>query len=1033
MTKQVQHFWLLLASILTSSIAFSQPSNDDPCNAIPLTVNSSCTYSTYTNASATASSGVPAPGCANYSGGDVWFTVTVPAGGQITVDGIQGVVTDGGMAIYSGSCGSLSLVACNDDSSPNGLMPMITLTGQTPGATLWIRFWEYGNNNNGTFGICATQPAGPPPNDDCSGAIGLTVNPDLNCGTVTAGTIESATGSSQSTAACGGTEDDDVWFSFTATGTTHTIDLLNITSGTTDLYHSVWSGNCPALGLVAGSCSDPNSSTVTGLTPGNTYYVRVYSWTSTAGQTSDFDICIGTPPAPPANDECSGAYPVTVNPDFSCTSVTSGTIASATGSTQSTAACGGTEDDDVWFSFTATGTTHTIDLLNITNGTTDLYHSVWSGNCPALSLVTGSCSDPNSSTVTGLTPGNTYYIRVYSWTSTTGQTSNFDVCVGTPPPPPANDDCSGAFPVTVNPDNLCGSTTSGTIASATGSTQSTAACGGTEDDDVWFSFTATGTTHMIDLLNITGGTSDLYHSVWSGNCPALSLVAGSCSDPNSSVVSGLTPGNTYYIRVYSWTSTTGQTSSFDVCVGTPPPPPANDDCANATTVPVSTTTCNYVTGSIYSATTSSQTNDCGGTADDDVWYQFTATSPAAQISLTNITGSTSDLYHSVYAGSCGSPGAAIICSDPNSSSVTGLTPGNTYFIRIFSWTGTAGQTSTFDLCVMETGACGTPETQDFCVAPAVLTAGAGSFSSNTSGTYTSDTPANLNTVFCGSIENNSWYEFVAASTSEVFNFTSVTGCTSGIQAEVYEVTEDVNGCCTNFTSMSNCWNPATATSGTVTATGLTPGNTYVLMVDGFGGDVCDFTVSNWTASGILPVTLVNFNAQAAFDHNLINWTTKSEIENDHFNVMRSFDGVNFQKIDEVEGAGNSSSELHYQVVDRDIRPGIVYYQLVQVDINGDTKSSEIISLNREEQDDMLQFWPNPTNSNLYVNLQPSTHPTSEKLEILDVNGKVIKRIYVDRNEDHDITIPVTDINEGVYMIRFVDETGVVTIKKFIKS
>lgn len=134
------------------------PSNDDPCAATPLAVNTNCTYTSETNLGATASAGVPAPGCGSYSGGDVWFTITVPAGGDVTVEtNDNGGMSDGGMAIYSGICSSLTLIECDDDDGP-GAMPSITLTGQTPGATLWIRMWEFGNNNNGSFDICANVP-----------------------------------------------------------------------------------------------------------------------------------------------------------------------------------------------------------------------------------------------------------------------------------------------------------------------------------------------------------------------------------------------------------------------------------------------------------------------------------------------------------------------------------------------------------------------------------------------------------------------------------------------------------------------------------------------------------------------------------------------------------------------------------------------------------------------------------------------------------------------------------------------------------
>lgn len=146
------------------------PTNDDPCNAILITPGTTCNYQTYTNANTTATSGVPAPGCSSYLGGDVWFKLVVPCTGSIGLDSQTGTMTDGGMAIYSGTCNNLTLIKCDDDGSANGLMPAITQTGLTVGDTIWVRFWEYGNDNNGTFGLCATIPPPPGPGANCSSA-----------------------------------------------------------------------------------------------------------------------------------------------------------------------------------------------------------------------------------------------------------------------------------------------------------------------------------------------------------------------------------------------------------------------------------------------------------------------------------------------------------------------------------------------------------------------------------------------------------------------------------------------------------------------------------------------------------------------------------------------------------------------------------------------------------------------------------------------------------------------------------------------
>ena len=145
-------FFLFFTSFLTHAAA---PGNDDPCNATTLTSGATCNYTTYTNLTATATTGVTAPGCANYLGGDVWFNVVVSASGSLIIDTNTGGITDGGMALYTGpNCSTLTLIACDDDGSTNGLMPSISQTGLTPGSTVYIRFWEYGNNNNGTFSIC---------------------------------------------------------------------------------------------------------------------------------------------------------------------------------------------------------------------------------------------------------------------------------------------------------------------------------------------------------------------------------------------------------------------------------------------------------------------------------------------------------------------------------------------------------------------------------------------------------------------------------------------------------------------------------------------------------------------------------------------------------------------------------------------------------------------------------------------------------------------------------------------------------------
>ena len=286
----------------------------------------------------------------------------------------------------------------------------------------------------------ATLPI-PPANNDCVDAVVLTVNTDLNCGVITSGTIEAASASGEDDTTCGGTPNDDVWFSFIATASTHTIDLLNITGSDTDLYHSVWSGSCGSLTNLV--CTDPNSSVVGGLTIGNTYLLRVYTWDDEDGQTTNFDVCVGTPPSPPANDDINFAVAITVDEGFCDGTNTNGTNLFGSDSGEADGSCfNNGADNDVWFTFTVPNGVATVNVsTDFTGGTlVDTEIAVYSG-LPS-SLVELDCSQDEGTTVLSngqtwnsiiadlaVTVGETYYVQVAGYD--TNDTGTFCLDVST--------------------------------------------------------------------------------------------------------------------------------------------------------------------------------------------------------------------------------------------------------------------------------------------------------------------------------------------------------------------------------------------------------------------------------------------------------------------------------------------------------------------------------------------------------------------------------------------------------------------------
>lgn len=110
-------------------------------------------------------------------------------------------------------------------------------------------------------------------------------------------------------------------------------------------------------------------------------------------------------------------------------------------------------------------------------------------------------------------------------------------------------------------------------------------------------------------------------------------------------------------------------------------------------------------------------------------------------------------------------------------------------------------------------------------------------------------PTPADGLFGGTLENNSWLAFQASSTSATFNFTvSGGGTCSGVQAGIFAF----NTATTTFTRVSACAQ-STGTgmnvgTSTLSATGLTIGDIYYIMMDGNAGSVCDYTIS--ASSGV---------------------------------------------------------------------------------------------------------------------------------------------------------------------------------------
>ena len=148
-----------------------------------------------------------------------------------------------------------------------------------------------------------------------------------------------------------------------------------------------------------------------------------------------------------------------------------------------------------------------------------------------------------------------------------------------------------------------------------------------------------------------------------------------------------------------------------------------------------------------------------------------------------------------------------------------------------------------------------------------------------------------------------------------------------------------------------------------------------------------FTLTSTSSSNPLPVELSRFRATEQGNTVWMHWTTSTEINNDFFTVERSANGLDFEGIGRVDGAGTSYHDRNYTFTDDGPYPGRSYYRLKQTDIDGKFSYSSVEIVDRPGNDLPLIIHPNPARTNEEILLNQKA-----TIEIFDPLGRLIERI-----------------------------------------
>ena len=173
----------------------------------------------------------------------------------------------------------------------------------------------------------------------------------------------------------------------------------------------------------------------------------------------------------------------------------------------------------------------------------------------------------------------------------------------------------------------------------------------------------------------------------------------------------------------------------------------------------------------------------------------------------------------------------------------------------------------------------------------------------------------------------------------------------------------------------------------------------------------------------LPVELLYFRGNTISDNNIrLEWVTTSEVNNDYFTIERSYNGIEFDAIGELKGAGESRNTITYSFIDNQFekRKSNLYYRLRQTDYNGNSALSEVIAMSLEN-DTGFGISSLFTNSeNLTVTFHAPTH-NEITASIFDLTGRLVSiETYQPSEGIYTLSLGIEPLLAGMYIFQLSD-------------
>ncbi|MBP9581802.1 MAG: M20/M25/M40 family metallo-hydrolase [Ignavibacterium sp.] len=194
---------------------------------------------------------------------------------------------------------------------------------------------------------------------------------------------------------------------------------------------------------------------------------------------------------------------------------------------------------------------------------------------------------------------------------------------------------------------------------------------------------------------------------------------------------------------------------------------------------------------------------------------------------------------------------------------------------------------------------------------------------------------------------------------------------------------------------------------------------YAVQKDGWYVDNVKVSVYN----GIIPVELVTFTSSIINNTVSLNWITASELNNSGFEIEKSTNNVNWDKIGFVPGNGTSTEVHNYSFIDQNPFVGTSYYRLKQIDFDGTSEYANIVEVvyGTVSEFALEQNYPNPFNPSTKIKYSIASvetkHASSVQLKIYDVLGNEVATLVNEEKTpgNYEVIFDASKLSSGVYL------------------